>query len=149
MHHLIQNIAMCIAAAWLLGMVAQWLRQPVLLAYLVGGFLLGPYCLKWVVDSESIETISELGLIFLLFMIGLEIDLKKIIAAGSRISVTAMVQIVGGCLLGVAGFSSADSSSAVRLGMLCIWRSPRRFPARSSSSRCSTKSASWIPWPAA
>lgn len=105
MHHLIQNIAMCIAAAWLLGMVAQWLRQPVLLAYLVGGFLLGPYCLKWVVDPESIETISELGLIFLLFMIGLEIDLKKIIAAGSRISVTAMVQIMGGCLLGVAGFS--------------------------------------------
>ncbi len=105
MHHLLQNIAMCIGAAWLLGMVAQWLRQPVLLAYLVGGFLLGPFCLKWVVDSEAIETISELGLIFLLFMIGLEIDLKKIIAAGSRISVTALVQIVGGTLLGLAAFS--------------------------------------------
>lgn len=105
MHHLIQDIAMCIGAAWLLGMVAQWLRQPVLLAYLVGGFVLGPYCLKSVTNAESIETISELGLIFLLFMIGLEIDLKKIIAAGSRISVTALVQIVGGCLLGVAGFS--------------------------------------------
>lgn len=104
MHHLIQDIALCIAAAWLLGMVAQWLRQPVLLAYLVGGFLLGPSCLRWVVDRESIETISELGLIFLLFMIGLEIDLKKIIAAGSRISVTALVQIVGGCFLGVIGF---------------------------------------------
>jgi len=105
MHHLIQDIAMCIGAAWLLGMVAQWLRQPVLLAYLVGGFVLGPYCLKSVTNAESIETISELGLIFLLFMIGLEIDLKKIIAAGSRISVTALVQIVGGCLLGVVGFS--------------------------------------------
>lgn len=105
MHHLIQDIAMCIGAAWLLGMVAQWLRQPVLLAYLVGGFVLGPYCLKSVTNAESIETISELGLIFLLFMIGLEIDLKKIIAAGSRISVTALVQIVGGCLLGVLGFS--------------------------------------------
>ncbi len=104
MHHLIQDIALCIAAAWLLGMVAQWLRQPVLLAYLVGGFLLGPACLKWVVDRESIETISELGLIFLLFMIGLEIDLKKIVAAGSRISVTALVQILGGCLLGVLAF---------------------------------------------
>ncbi|MBK9387015.1 MAG: cation:proton antiporter [Planctomycetes bacterium] len=105
MHHLIQDIATCIAAAWLLGMVAQWLRQPVLLAYLAAGFLLGPEGVEWVHERESVEVISELGLIFLLFMIGLEIDLKKIIAAGSRISLTALVQIGGGAVLGLAMFS--------------------------------------------
>ena len=104
MHELIRDIALCIGAAWLLGVVAQWLRQPALLAYLVGGFLLGPACLRWVHDAEAIDTIAELGLIFLLFMIGLEIDLKKIVAAGKSITVTALVQIVGGCLLGVAVF---------------------------------------------
>jgi Kef-type K+ transport system membrane component KefB len=105
MHHLIQDIATCIAAAWLLGMVAQWLKQPVLLAYLAAGFLLGPEGVEWIHERESVEVISELGLIFLLFMIGLEIDLKKIIAAGSRISLTALVQIGGGAVLGLAVFS--------------------------------------------
>ncbi|MBN8246490.1 MAG: cation:proton antiporter [Verrucomicrobia bacterium] len=102
MHDLIRDISLCIATAWLLGVAAQWLRQPVLLAYLVGGFLIGPRGLKYVVHQEAIDIISELGLIFLLFMIGLEIDLKKIAAAGRSITVTALVQIVGGTVLGVA-----------------------------------------------
>ncbi len=104
MHEFIRDIALCIGTAWLLGVVAHWLRQPPLLAYLVGGFVLGPSCLRWVLDAETIGTISELGLIFLLFMIGLEIDLKKIIAAGRSITVTAFVQIGGGSLLGVGIF---------------------------------------------
>ena len=102
MHDLIRDISTCIAAAWLLGVVAQWLRQPVLLAYLVSGFLIGPRGLGWVVHQEAIDIISELGLIFLLFMIGLEIDLKKIAAAGRSITITALAQIVGGAGLGVA-----------------------------------------------
>ena len=87
-----------------MGMLAQWCRQPVLLAYLVGGVAVGPLGLKLVQDRESIHTIAELGLMFLLFMIGLEIDLKKVLRAGRAVLVTAMVQIVGGCLLGLALF---------------------------------------------
>ncbi len=104
MHQLIQDIALCIIAAWGLGVVAQFLRQPIILAYLIGGFALGPSGFGWVHDEESVATISELGLLFLLFMIGLEIDLKKIVSAGSTILVTAASQIVVGCLLGVAFF---------------------------------------------
>ena len=87
-----------------MGMLAQWCRQPVLLAYLVGGVAVGPLGLKLVQDRESIHTIAELGLMFLLFMIGLEIDLKKVLRAGRAVLVTAMVQIVGGCLLGLVLF---------------------------------------------
>ncbi len=104
MHDLIHDITLCIAAAWLLGLVAQLLRQPVLLAYLAGGFLLGPAGLKFIESNESIHAISELGLIFLLFMIGLEIDLKKIASAGRSITVTALVQIFGGVAVGLAFF---------------------------------------------
>jgi Kef-type K+ transport system membrane component KefB len=104
MHELIRDIALGIGSAWLLGVVAQWLRQPPLLAYLVGGFVIGPSVLGWIRDGEAIGTISELGLIFLLFMIGLEIDLKKIVAAGKSITVTALVQIVGGTLIGLVAF---------------------------------------------
>jgi Kef-type K+ transport system membrane component KefB len=104
MHELIRDIALCTAAAWLLGLAAQIARQPIILAYLAAGFILGPSTLSWVTNQESITTISELGLIFLLFMIGLEIDLKKIISDGKSITVTALVQIFGGFALGTAVF---------------------------------------------
>jgi hypothetical protein len=104
MHQIIDDIALCIIAAWALGVLAQFFRQPVILAYLIGGFALGPAGFGWVHGQESVATISELGLIFLLFMIGLEIDLKKIISAGTSILVTGASQILGGAVAGVAFF---------------------------------------------
>jgi Kef-type K+ transport system membrane component KefB len=104
MHELIRDITYCTVAAWVLGLLAQVLRQPLLLAYLVGGFALGPMGFRFVESAESISAIAELGLIFLLFMIGLEIDLKKIASAGRSITLTALVQILGGFALGLVFF---------------------------------------------
>ncbi len=104
MHDLIRDITFSIAAAWLLGLVAQQFRQPILLAYLIGGFALGPAGAGLIESAESISAIAELGLIFLLFMIGLEIDLKKIVSAGRSITLTALVQISAGTVLGVLFF---------------------------------------------
>jgi len=95
MHELIQDMALSIVAAWILGVVAFLARQPLILAYLVAGFVIGPFGLKWVHSEQSVHTIAELGLIFMLFMIGLEIDLKKIVRAGRVILVTSGVQILG------------------------------------------------------
>ena len=103
-HGLINEIAVCIVTAWLLALIARWLRQPLLLAYLVAGFLIGPNVLRWVEDRQSIETISSLGLLLLLFMIGLEIDLKKMLTAGRAITLTAATQILGGCAVGFGFF---------------------------------------------
>ena len=98
--HIISDISLCIVIAWLLALVARLLRQPLIIAYLGAGVLLGPVGVGWIQDRQSITTIAELGLIFLLFMIGLEIDLKKVLGAGRAIVVTAVVQILGGCGLG-------------------------------------------------
>ena len=104
MHELIRDITFCILFAWVLGLAAHFFRQPLILAYLIGGFFIGPFGMQWVKSQESIATISELGLIFMLFMIGLEIDLKKIIRAGRVILFAAGGQLIGGCLLGIAFF---------------------------------------------
>jgi Kef-type K+ transport system membrane component KefB len=104
MHELIRDITLCILFAWGLGLAAHFTRQPLILAYLVAGFAIGPYGMGWVKSQESISTISELGLIFMLFMIGLEIDLKKIIRAGSVILIASGGQLIGGCLLGLLFF---------------------------------------------
>ena len=92
---LIHDLAISIVMAWLLGVAAHLARQPLILAYLVAGFVVGPSGLKWVQSQESINTIGQLGLIFMLFMIGLEIDLKKIIRAGNVILVTSAAQVFG------------------------------------------------------
>jgi Kef-type K+ transport system membrane component KefB len=100
-HSLVTDIAVCIIAAWIVAVLAQVARQPLLLAYLVAGFAIGPHGFMFVTDAESIQTISGIGLALLLFMIGLEIDLKKMLSAGRVITFTAAAQILG---CGVAGW---------------------------------------------
>jgi Kef-type K+ transport system membrane component KefB len=99
-HSLVTDIAICIIAAWVVAVLSYIARQPLLLAYLAAGFAIGPHALGWIKDKESIETISEIGLSLLLFMIGLEIDLKKMMSAGKVITLTALAQILGCILLG-------------------------------------------------
>jgi Kef-type K+ transport system membrane component KefB len=110
MHELIRDITYCILFAWGLGLLAHFSRQPLILAYLIAGFFIGPFGMGWVKSQESISVISELGLIFMLFMIGLEIDLKKIIRAGRVILFAALGQLVGGCLLGILFFAGIGLS---------------------------------------
>jgi len=110
MHELIGDITLCILFAWVLGLLAHFFRQPLILAYLIAGFVIGPFGMGWVKSQESISIISELGLIFMLFMIGLEIDLKKIVRAGRVILFAAGGQLVGGCVLGIAFFMAIGLS---------------------------------------
>jgi Kef-type K+ transport system membrane component KefB len=99
-HSLVTDIAICIIAAWIVAVGSQVARQPLLLAYLVAGFAIGPNGFKFITNAESIQTISEIGLSLLLFMIGLEIDLKKMLSAGRVITFTAATQILGCVVLG-------------------------------------------------
>jgi len=110
MHELIRDITLCILFAWMLGLLAHFSRQPLILAYLIAGFCIGPFGAGWVKSQESISVISELGLIFMLFMIGLEIDLKKIVRAGKVILFAAGGQLIGGCLLGILFFAGLGLS---------------------------------------
>ena len=99
-HGLVIDIAVCIIAAFVTAVVCQALRQPLLLAYLIAGFSIGPHGFQWVTDTVTIQTISSIGLILLLFMIGLEIDLRKMAHAGKIILLAASAQIVGCVVLG-------------------------------------------------
>ena len=101
---LASEVALCIIVAWALAVLAQFFRQPLILAYLAAGYAAGPHGFGWIKADEHIKVIGEIGLGLLLFMIGLEIDLKKMLRAGRVITVTAAVQIFGGYLLGLVFF---------------------------------------------
>ena len=58
MHELIRDITLCILFAWGLGLLAHFTRQPLILAYLIAGFIIGPFGMSWVESKESIAVIS-------------------------------------------------------------------------------------------
>src|SRR5450432_1889363 len=120
-HGLVTDIAICIIAAWIVAVGSQVARQPLLLAYLVAGFAIGPHGFKFITNASDIQTISEIGLSLLLFMIGLEIDLKKMLSAGRVISLTAGIQILGCVFIGWLVFGvigpTANSLEALYLAV--------------------------------
>lgn len=104
---LLTSIAVGIISATLSALVARKFRQPLILGYIFGGILLGRQMgLGIVSDEASIELISEIGLILLLFIIGLEINLTKLIDAGKTAAIAGTVQFFGCIALGILFFRS-------------------------------------------
>ena len=95
------HVALAVVIATALAFVARWLRQPVILGYIAAGVIAGPAQGFGWLQPESIEPISELGLILLLFMIGLEIDLKKLREAGRTVVTVGLLQFPAGVVLGL------------------------------------------------
>ena len=91
--HVFEAISIGIVAATLLGLIARRLGQPLILGYIVGGAVLGPHLgLGIITDEAAIEAMSEMGLILLLFIIGLEISIPRLLQAGRTIAVTGLLQ---------------------------------------------------------
>jgi Kef-type K+ transport system membrane component KefB len=101
---LLYSIGICVGAAALLALVGWRLRQPLILAYLVTGVIIGPNGLKFVTDQTSIAGVAEIGLILLLFIIGLEIDIKKLASAGPAVLLTGALQVPICVALGLGFF---------------------------------------------
>ena len=103
---LLRDIALGIIFAVIAGHVARLLRQPLILGYIAGGVLLGPGLGFGLVTSErSIELIAEIGLILLLFIIGLEIDVRELRRLGRSMLVLGVGQFTISSLLGLAFFA--------------------------------------------
>ena len=103
---LLRDIALGIVFAALAAHVARLIRQPLILGYIAGGVLLSPRLgLGLVTDVESIELISEIGLILLLYIIGLEIDLRELKRLGRSMLALGVGQFVINAALGLLFFS--------------------------------------------
>ncbi|MFC1925133.1 cation:proton antiporter [Chloroflexota bacterium] len=103
---LIQGIAISMMVATVLAYLAYRLRQPLILGYILAGIIIGPELgFGFVEDHDVIESLSELGLIMLLFIIGLEIDLKKLLQSGRAIVIIGITQFIFCIALGFAFFN--------------------------------------------
>ncbi len=102
---MLAGIGLSIVTATALALAAQRLKQPLLLAYLLAGILLGPNIgFGLIHDRASIEGISKIGLVLLLYIIGLEIDLKKLLSAGKSLLLSGIFQVLLSVPLGIGFF---------------------------------------------
>ena len=113
---LFSDLALILVTAGLTTVIFKWLKQPVVLGYIIAGFLIGPN-FEWfpvISDHTSVETWSEIGMVFMLFGIGLEFSFKKLKKVGGTVGITALTELVTMCVVGfmlgkMLGWSQMDS----------------------------------------
>ena len=99
---LFSDLALILVTAGLTTVIFKWLKQPVVLGYIIAGFLIGPN-FDWfpvIKDHTSVETWSEIGMVFMLFGIGLEFSFKKLKKVGGTVGITALTELVTMCVVG-------------------------------------------------
>ena len=113
---LIRDLAVILSIAGVVALLFQKIRQPVVLGYLVAGIIVGPYTPPHalVSDIPTIKILSELGVIFLMFSLGLEFSFHKLKRVGPSAGITGLIEVVFMLLLGwttgmLLGWSFYDS----------------------------------------
>ncbi len=101
MPSLVHDIGISLLTAGILAIIFTRLKIPSIAAFLVAGIIIGPIGFKQVTDPVNIDTIAQLGFILLLFLIGLEIDFKKILNSGKSIIVSGILQYPLTILFGI------------------------------------------------
>ncbi|MBR6878113.1 MAG: cation:proton antiporter [Bacteroidales bacterium] len=113
---LFSDLALILVTAGVTTVIFKWLKQPLVLGYIIAGLLIGPY-FPWfpvINDHDSVEVWSEIGMVFLLFAIGLEFSFKKLKKQAGTVGITALTELVSMCIIGfflgkVMGWSQMDS----------------------------------------
>ena len=113
---LITDLGLILITAGIAVVIFRKLQQPLVLGYLIAGFLAGNHFdfFPSVKDIKSVEVWAEIGIIFLLFSLGLEFSFKKLMKVGGTASITAGIQILTMCLVGYSvgqwmGWPTMDS----------------------------------------
>jgi monovalent cation:H+ antiporter-2, CPA2 family len=113
---LIEDLGLILAAAGVVTILFRHFGQPMVLGYIIAGVLVSPRVpfLPTISDVANIRIWAEIGVIFLLFALGLEFSFKKLVREGGSVTLTALIEVIGMGLLGYAtgqflGWRNMDS----------------------------------------
>ena len=109
------DLAIILITAGVITVIFKWLKQPLVLGYIVAGFFIGPY-FPWfpvVSDASNVHVWSDIGIVFLMFALGLEFSIKKLKKVGSTGAITALTElgimfVVGNLVGHVLGMANMD-----------------------------------------
>lgn len=109
------DLAMILITAGVIAVIFKWLKQPLLLGYILAGFFIGPY-FPWfpvVTDDANIHVWSDIGVVFLMFAVGLDFSVKKLKKVGATGGITALTELflmflIGSSVGRMLGWSAMD-----------------------------------------
>ncbi len=121
---MVQDLYILMITAGVVALLFKLLKQPVVLGYIVAGILVGPHLFgENLVNPENVETWGNIGVLFVLFCIGLEFRLKNLLESG-KVALIGAATIIGGMLLlgfGVGKSAELDTMNSLFLAaMLCM-----------------------------
>jgi K+:H+ antiporter len=128
-HAFLPNLALVLCVAALTSLLFQRLHQPVVFGYLVAGMIIGPHIpVPLVADQEMVRTLAELGVILLMFSIGLEFSMRKLAQVGGPASIAALTETtvmmglgyLAGRLLGLTTLESVFLAAIVAISSTTI-----------------------------
>lgn len=101
---LITDLALLLVVAGITTLLCKKINQPLVIGYILAGFLIGPVVgfVPTIGDAGNIDLWAEIGVIFLMFALGLEFSLHKLVSVGSTSFITATVQVAGMMVMGFA-----------------------------------------------
>ncbi|MBR3472995.1 MAG: cation:proton antiporter [Bacteroidaceae bacterium] len=121
---MVQDLYILMITAAVVSIVFKFLKQPVVLGYIVAGVLIGPNLYgENIVNGDNVKAWGDIGVLFVLFCIGLEFRLKNLISSGKIAAIGAMTIILGMMVLGylVGQDAKLDMINSLFLaGMLCM-----------------------------
>lgn len=120
------GIVLIVAAA--LGIFARLLKQPLILAYLITGIIIGPFALGLVKNFDLIQNFASIGIVFLLFFIGLELNPRRLLEVGKSVVAISVIQMgilsviyyFASLRLGLTGMAAAYFSLAFTFSSTAI-----------------------------
>jgi CPA2 family monovalent cation:H+ antiporter-2 len=112
------DVLIFLAAAVIVVPVFQRFRTSPILGYLAAGVIIGPHAFGLIGDTKAAHWLAELGVVFLLFMIGLELSVSRLKTLGSKVFGLGTLQVLftGGAIAGVASALGAGLDTAVVIG---------------------------------
>lgn len=122
---MIFSLFLIFVGAAIFATLALFARQSLIIGYIVLGVVLGPWGLKWVTDTDLIQDISNIGIIFLLFLLGLNLSPRKLLELLKQTMIVTLLTsvvfaAVGWAMATLAGF---DFANAVVVGIACMFSS--------------------------
>ena len=120
--NIVRDLAVILMTSGVCTILSKVLKQPLILGYIIAGFLIGPNLKLFadlsIVDEHSVHQWSEIGIIFLLFGLGLEFSFKKLLKVGSAAFITAGINCLGMFVIGLMTGTALgwDTMEAVFLG---------------------------------
>ncbi len=126
---LILDLATVLGVAAVITLVFRWLKQPAVLGYMLAGLIVGPHVpIPLVADLENVQTLAELGVVLLMFSVGLEFDFRKLLEKGptamvlgaAQLGFTTWLGFMAGRALGWSFLQSAFMGAALSISSTMI-----------------------------